>query len=701
LFVQDSPEAALEEIRNALGSATEPAGEALGVWRAAREQLALIESRLEARTRELGLLQSLGQKAAEERSHEGLFRVATEILQSAADLELILVLHRLDGPPRARCFLARPVDDGLLRDLARESARFLDWEIDATSIVRSERLGTFDESRWSLRSFKESDLVMLPIMRRGAPVACIALLHAGRPDEGRLRVLYSGANLLSLHMDRILTVQEAERDRFRFILDSMPQAVVLADGSLRILLANPSARKLLDGLEIPAGSGTLDRLGELSVTDLAARVASGRSGEASGEAHLDNGRILTVSVSAFVPEGPTRTSGFVVVISDVTESRRLQEQLAQAEKMSSLGQMISGVAHELNNPLASILGYAQLVRAGASDPDLAERLDVLHKEARRCQRIVSNLLSFARRHEPERQPLSLNQSVQAVTNLMAYQLRVDGIAVESDLDRELPAVMGDTHQLQQALLNLFTNAHHAMKDVDGQRRIRVGTRVIDAGDAVELMVEDSGPGIPKAVRSRIFDPFFTTKGPGEGTGLGLSLVYGTVAAHGGTIHAEEGTDAGARFVLRFPAGRSTGTDPGPEPASDRNPEPPAGDVLVVDDEETVAALMKDTLESWGHRVTLAADGAEALDRLDARGFDLVIMDFRMPVMDGRRLHEEILRRHPLMSSRVVLTTGDTVSGDPERFASRAGVPVLPKPFELEQLRRTVRERLTASRESRP
>ncbi len=666
------------------------AAAALSAWRASRAELSRSEARLRAGTRELALIESLGRRAAEARSPQDLFYGTACILQEGTGFDAVVAADALAGGPEAVVYLARPMEEEEIRKLA-------DWAFAAAGIAAAEtrhveivRLPAYDDSHGCRRGVRESDVPLAPLERRGTCVGSFGVLPAGAFNERSMRLFFNAANQVALHLDRILTVAAAEHGRFRSILDSMPQAVFLTDRSLRILQQNLSAERLVERLGAEASGGRLSRLGELRLGVLAEEVLEGKVPAAVGEAALPGGAVYSVTLSAFASGGGA-PEGLVLVLADVTESRRLQAQLAQAEKLSSLGQMISGVAHELNNPLASVVGFSQLARATAVDSKLAARLETIRREAGRCQRIVRNLLSFARKYDPERKLLSLNEVVDSVLGLMAYQLHVDNVHAERDLDKDVPPIAGDSHQLQQAVLNLLSNAHQAIRDTGRGGRVLIRTRRLRPG-WVGLEVIDDGPGIPESVRSRIFDPFFTTKAPGEGTGLGLSLVYGTVSAHGGTVHVESAEGGGATFRVELPEG----TGPSEECAEEARA-PAAGShparILVVDDEETVATFICEALATDGHRTESARDGKEALERLAAEEFDLVVADLRMPGMGGARLCEEMERMRPGVSARILLTTGDTVSRDPEAFARKSGVPVLLKPFGLDDLRRAVRSRL--------
>jgi len=690
LFRRTTPEDALQEIAARLGDGPE-ALSALDAWRAARRELERDQRVLEARTRELALLQDLGRTATEATTPADLFRRAAHLLHRGVEADAVVTVHAFEAEPRVEAFVARPISRDHLEAIAARACEAAGCRLETMPSVEVDLLDGFDESRRTRAHLPSDDLAVLPIPRKGKRVASLGVLLPNR-DEARLRVVYGAINQLSLHLDRILTVREAEQDRFRSIVDSMSQAVFLTDSGLRVLQANPSAARMLDELD----RGRRDRdalasIGDLDVRALAARVLGGSGRLEEAEARLSDGRFLTVTLSAVTGPGP-RIEGVVLVIADVTERRRLQEQLARTEKLSSLGQMISGIAHELNNPLAAVLGYSQLVRAASEDAQLNRRLAVIHDEARRCQRIVRELLSFARRHEPERKPLSLNEVAGSVLRLVGYQLRVDNIEVSTDFDPDLPPVLGDPHELQQGILNLVTNAQHAIREAGRSGTIRFSTgRSRDGG--VTLAVADDGPGIPEQHQSKIFDPFFTTKKAGSGTGLGLSIVYGIITSHGGTIELESSPAGGARFTITLPCGARGSTVAGAE----RAPEPSApsrrGTILVVDDEESVAQLISEALAADGHRVVECNRIPEALHSVSRESFDVVLVDLRMPGMDAEAFRDELERRRPGLGKRVLLITGDTVSSEPEELARRMELRVLHKPFDIDDLREAVRDAL--------
>ncbi|NIM00061.1 MAG: response regulator [Acidobacteria bacterium] len=670
---------------------------AVEAWRSARQGLADAQDRVDARTRELDLIQALGRGVAEARDLDTLFRCAIELLQSAEDIDVAVAAYAVGRRRTVLSMESRPLDDDTRTALAGQAIQLLGWADDDRPATRVDHLSGYDDTRGTLVEWDESSLVVLPVLRGERIAACLTLLPSRPAGEGALRLCYSVANQLSLHLDRILTVHEAEADRFRAILDSMPQAVLLLDGQLHVQQANPAAIEMFAKLDMPlVGSieAVLRSLGMFEATD---RVRCGERNCESCEIRYEDDRTFSLSV-ARLNEDRSNEPDMVLVIGDISEARQMQLQLAQADKMSSLGRMISGVTHELNNPLTSIMGYSQLLRAAVPEGKVAERAERLESEARRCQKIVKNLLSFARRREVKHGSVSLNEVVESVLALMGYQMRIDGVTVETDLSPDLPAVVGDHHHLQQVLVNLLTNARQAIRSDAQSGKIIVRTR-LHGGEAV-IEVEDDGPGIPEALRSRIFDPFFTTKPEGQGTGLGLALVYGIVRDHAGTIEALKEARDGACFRVTLPLPerpRRTAEEPEAElPEVEVGP----ATVLVVDDEEPVAQMICESLREDGHTATCAHDAESALEAAQERSFDLVIADLRMPGVGGEALFELLTERHPRLAERLLLTTGDTAGDAIERAGARTGCEVLAKPFDVDALHRAVRKQLIISPDER-
>jgi signal transduction histidine kinase len=369
--------------------------------------------------------------------------------------------------------------------------------------------------------------------------------------------------------------------------------------------------------------------------------------------------------------------------------------MVQSEKVATMGSLLAGVAHELNNPLAVLSGQAQLLFGQRADPVITRRALKISEAADRCVRIVRNFLALARQRPPERTHTTLKQVVLGAQELLAYELRSDNIETSVQMADDLPVLWADPHQLHQVLVNLIANAHQAMRRHDGPRRIDVAGRYDRAAGRVVLEVADTGPGIPLDVQAKVFEPFFTTKALGEGTGLGLSLCRGIVEEHAGTLTLARSSPTGTTFVINLPVVAPPVVTP--EAAAAQAPVAVAPHrVLVVDDEVALAEVVAEAVERDGHTTRIATDGAIALEMLGREPYDLIISDSKMPVLDGEHFYAELERRYPHLRERILFLTGDVLSREKREFLERIGAPYLTKPCDLDEVRRTVQRILAQS-----
>src|SRR5499427_868345 len=404
---------------------------------------------------------------------------------------------------------------------------------------------------------------------------------------------------------------------------------------------------------------------------------------------------LTARADEPDPDGNLRVEALVRDVSERKklddETRDLYHQLLQAEKMAALGQTISGVAHELNNPLATILSWAdRLSHRPTIDDAMRRGLETILTESERAARIVRNLLTFARKRQTTRAMVDLNHIVRETLALRAYDQRVSNISVIDALAAGLPQVFADGHQIQQVLLNLVINAEQAMLTANGRGTIVVRTWHDAKQESVILEINDDGPGIPDEVQPKIFDPFFTTKEVGKGTGLGLTVAYAIIQEHGGRITVKSEPETGASFFIALPVG-----DAPVKPVAPKEPvrtDVGAGSVaLVVEDEAALGAAVAESLADAGFVVDRAGDGGEALMRVQARVYDLIICDLKMPRVDGMTFYRALERDHPDAARRILFVTGDVAGTEAERFLEETGCRWLAKPFRLRDLLRTARE----------
>ncbi len=421
--------------------------------------------------------------------------------------------------------------------------------------------------------------------------------------------------------------------------------------------------------------------------------------------------------------------GRVEIYRDLTAQRVFQSKLLQTEKLAALGQMVTSVAHELSNPLTSILGYAQRLFLRHEAEGQSDEIRQIFQEAERAGTILRQLLMSAHESRPERRRVSLNQVVTRTMDLQKLNLAAEKVTVELDLDPALPFVLGDAGQLQQVLMNLIGNARQAIEQRGRGGTIRISTKCAAANRA-RLEVGDDGPGISQAIASRIFDPFFTTKPAGIGTGLGLAIVLGVVREHGGQVRVASPPSGGAVFSLEFPAVPADARLPSvsatgsgwserslpptrklPPPAKPiTRPQTPTGAqtvampaaitrrtggrVLVVEDEPTVARLIGDVLEDEGFQVDALLDGHEALRRAAQEPYDLVICDMKMPGLDGQQFYKTLVTTGNPLWKRFLFVTGDVLSAGTHEFLERHRVPHVAKPFWVEELTEKVRRVLS-------
>ena len=343
-----------------------------------------------------------------------------------------------------------------------------------------------------------------------------------------------------------------------------------------------------------------------------------------------------------------------------------------APRLGLLSELVAGVAHELNNPLTSILGYAQILST-LEGAEREEAIETIETEAARASRIVRNLLSFARQRPAERYPIDLERIIRRVIDIRRYALEMDDIRVIPRFGH-VPDVQADESQFEDVFLHLLNNAQQALQNRGGE--ITITTATVD--DRVIITFGDNGPGIPDDVRARIFEPFFTTREVGAGEGMGLSIVYGVVTGHGGRTWVESGPNGGTQVVMELPAAR-------PLLSADTVTPVTAGTrILVVDDEAPIRALTQEILAAAGYAVTTAANGIEAVRALESAPFDLIVADVRMPGMGGAGLYDVVRQRWPELATHMLMVSGD-IEGDQDGQALREHVRYLEKPFDTREL----------------
>ena len=419
-----------------------------------------------------------------------------------------------------------------------------------------------------------------------------------------------------------------------------------------------------------------------------------------------DGAPIWVEVSATAshePQGRAAQLHIEAIVRDVSDRKKREDQsrdgryqMLQAEKMAALGQTISGVAHELNNPLATILSWSERLAERNVDEKTKQGLEVILGEAERAARIVRNLLTFARKRQTTRAMVDLNQVVRETLALRAYEQKVSNIQVVEALANGLPEVFVDGHQIKQVLLNLIINAEQACLGAHGRGTIVVRTMHDSERGSAVLEVNDDGPGIPEERQGKVFDPFFTTKEVGQGTGLGLTVAYAIAREHGGRIWLESRKGQGASFFVELPISGQHLNPPAARVAQQPISLEAFKDlrVLVVEDEPALAQAVSEALTDAGFKVDRAGDGEEGLTRLTEANYDLIVCDLKMPRIDGMQFYRAMAAATPALARRVIFVTGDVAGTDAERFLEETGCRWLSKPFRLGDLLRSARDTLS-------
>lgn len=523
--------------------------------------------------------------------------------------------------------------------------------------------------------------LLAPFVARGRVTGAVAIRgEPGRFGDPALRLLEGLVSQASIALEsaRVVDLHDDGRRSWQEVVDAISPALCIVDRGGRIRRANRAFADLVNAPPASLiGRPWLAFVPPEWAVDLQRALDQQGAGR---EVDLRTGE-RTYAVTA-VPITSTDRSALVLLFDDQTERRRLQDQLIQSEKMSAIGQLIAGIAHDLNNPLASVVGFADFLREIPNvPPALREPLTVIQEEAERASNIVKNLLSFARKQEHQRRPTALGPLLDATFVLLRNQFMAQRVEAGIEVEPDLPMPDIDPNQIQQVFVNLLNNAAQAVASTGRPGKVLVRARRWLDGVAIDVI--DDGPGMSEPLAAQVFEPFFTTKPEGEGTGLGLSISQGIVREHGGRIMLATEEGRGSTFTVQLPLATRP---PAPAPDADGGTPTKRLRVLVVDDEPHILHYMHATLEAWGHVPVVAQNGREGLELADRERFDLVISDLRMPELGGREFYEEIARRDPGLAARVVFSTGDTVRGDTLAFLESLGRPYLHKPFSLAELR---------------
>ena len=524
---------------------------------------------------------------------------------------------------------------------------------------------------------------------------------------------YVGASHLTAYGGSLLFVRDltnqrrAEATRLEAVngaIDAVDYPLVLFDADEKFVLANKAWYAMIEptGLDPQPGDPGNEFFWSIVDSDYYLRP-EGMSKEdyfAAGMALIYNyGREFPLQTSdgrVFLgSSNVTALGGFLLSYREITEQIRAEAELEQQrevahqnEKLSALGELLAGVAHELNNPLSVIFGYSQMLQGKVSDPVLSERIDLMCQSAERAGKIVKTFLAMARQRPTRIDICSLNDVVATALEVSGYSLKTNGTVVETDLDETAPPIAGDFDQLAQVFSNLIVNAGHALHEQREEGRILVRSyHDVDENRTV-VEIRDNGPGIPADIQNRVFEPFFTTKEVGEGTGVGLAFSHKIIEGHEGELSLRSVPGEGTSFYVKLNAVHDDNT----RNELDRLAPTPSKSLscLVVDDEAGVAQLLSDILTDEGHSVEMTTTPRKALHMAEAREFDVILSDFKMPDMDGEAFYEALRLISPNSANRVGFITGDALSENVREFFARSKRPYIEKPIVKRELLTLIR-----------
>jgi len=658
-------------------------------------------------------------------THHSMFTAAGLLV---VDAELT---HRIIGPQgeywieregderlKALYALASSAGNSLLRgydepaDLYYAIARLrnMDWYFASSLPGLHVREEAFRNARWVLWSGLASLAAMLAVLamvlRRQVDHPLRALIEAtgrigrGEPigptprSSGELGTLLNAFDRMAGEIGERDRALRAEKERFRVLTEHGSDFIALLNAQGEILYISASVEKILG--HKPAslvGKNPLDLMHEDDrkamerAFQACARVPYSHTGKLRYRLRNQQGQWRWIECGGTNLLEDPQVLAVLLNQHDITEQVAAEEELTrqreltlQREKFASMGSLLAGVAHELNNPLSVVVGRAIMLEEEAQDPAIRTTAQRIRTAAERCARIVRTFLAMARRTGQERAWTSVEAVIDAALEMVDYSLKANGVTVIRERAAALPDLYIDPDQLHQVFTNLFVNAYQAMAEVDNRRELLVRTRVDTAQSRVIIDVIDSGAGIPESIRARIFDPYFTTKSAGTGTGVGLAVSLGIVESHGGVITVECPSVGGTHFTVMLPMAEHGHDEPASEPSDEVEVTANARRVLVVDDEIEIREMLADVLRGAGCSVDLAEDGEAALDKLARARYDAVFTDLRMPRLDGAGLYRRIESHHPGLARRVIFVSGDSLSGALPNFISTSGRPILEKPF---------------------
>ena len=595
--------------------------------------------------------------------------------------------------------------DGKLLDVNPALIQMLGCGNKAELLARN--LGDYfaDPSQWNLLFdelretgfLRDREIVLRG--RDGSPIYALNSCVAIRDASGRF-IRFQGS-LVDITERRNIERRLGEEQEFvRRLVACFPDIIVVLDNHGRYTFVSPRVEEFLGytaeeyvGMDLGERPHPDDRA---SVMEFFSSLVTGKTSFGTVEyrtAHKNGGWRTFRANAGPLTDAEGKVIGIVASARDVTESKRLEQQLLQSEKLAAIGQMVSGVAHELNNPLTAILGMSDLVRERATDDASRRQIELVQKQARKAVGLVQGLLNFSRPSRPKSQHVRLGELITRAIELQQFVLASRNITVDVDPASKFPEIQADPNQVVQVFVNLLANAEQSIAAVRDHGKISI--RIAEMEGKAEVLVDDDGPGIPAEIRSKIFDPFFTTRRSTGGTGLGLTICLVILKEHGGTIEVQSSPSGGARFRILLPVSRSA-PQSAAEPSSLSQLNGIKGcSILIVEDEEGIRELVEEGLRARGAAVESVRTGEEAWGKISARSYDVVVCDFNLGGVSGLELFDRVRNRPGANHPKFLFITGEIVDSPQIAALEAKGSFALQKPFQMAELISTI-EKFIAS-----
>jgi len=556
---------------------------------------------------------------------------------------------------------------------------------------------------------KGKELMLLT--KQGERIPVCMFTRARTDDAGNVSYV---ATLIDMteHQRTEGELRQSEK-RYRLLAENAADVIWTVDMNMRLTYISPSVTHLLGYSVQESMAKKMEEVFtpasfEVAMKALAEEVAIenmenknlSRSRTLELELICKDGSIIPVEINcSFLRNPDERAVEILVIARDISErkqaeerERQMQQELSLSSRLASIGELASGVAHEINNPLTAVIGFSQMLMGRDIPKDIQQDLKIVNDNAQRVAKIVKNLLIFARQREEAKEYVDINSVVLRVLELRTYEMKLSNIAVITQLTPDLPWTMANTGQLQQVFLNIILNAEQAMTKAHNKGKLSVKTQQI--GNNIRVSFEDDGPGIARENLDSIFDPFFTTKGVDGGTGLGLSLSYGIIKEHNGGIYARSELGKGATFFIELPIVPEVQQLKLAETVVEEPRRVTGARIMVVDDELAICQFLARVLTQDGHNVETIDNASAALERLERERYNLILVDIRMEGMGGIELYRHMRKIAPSLQRRVVFITGDTMTPGTRNFLDSIKAHCIPKPFDTEQLKNDINRILT-------